>query len=73
VAADLWPINALSYGDSSDESREGDVEAQIASEMSALKRPKNSQRFGLFIAQRKIRIPDYKFLCSKLPDKYSLW
>ena len=75
MAADLWPVNAHPSGDSddpSDESQEGDVEAQIASEMSALKRPRAEQRFGSFIAQQKIGPPDHKLLCSKLPDKHPL-
>jgi hypothetical protein len=78
VAADLWPVDGVPSDDpddSLDESQEGDVETQIASEMSAMKRPtrRTEPRFGSSITQEKK--PEWhskRLHYSKLPDEHSL-
>jgi len=75
VAADLWPVSDLTLKDPEDppdESQE-DVEAQIASEVSAMKRPRTEPRFGLSVASfLYIDCHCCNSQCSKLSNKYTL-
>lgn len=75
MAVELWPPTEIASEDPDNppgEALEGDVEAQIASEVSAIKRPRTEPRFGLSNCTRGIWVPYYNLRFSQLPDEYSL-
>jgi tRNA acetyltransferase TAN1 len=79
LSSELWPIEGRDQTEghcASEDEDVGDLEAQVAREVAAIKRPRVEKRFGQYLVflSQLLHILTLLFFCtSYLSDEYALW